>query len=285
MNTIVQNQQSINIIPQRIASDHYQIASFTDNGKIYDLHYHYGQKRWECNCPNYIFQHNTNCKHLILLRAHIKAEKAQQAPVQHSSSVELVQTLERISHLEHAHVVIGQHVEQIDYHLQRKSDQFDGHEHTIQRQAKQIADQRELIGALQTAVCRLNELTVHQDMQLAKLAQAHDELTNFAQEISLQVQTYQHLLEDQAQQIDKLHEVIGSQQKPAEHVVKIVVEQPTPRQREVVDRKVMRVGNECKVGKNSVRIIGNCAGSCDCSTGAKGQQCLHMIEVDKFLSK
>jgi len=289
MNTIANNQQNINITPQRIETDHYQIASFSKADKIYDLTYNYDRKSWQCNCPVFA----ANCKHLILLRAHIKAEKAAQAPVQqHSSSAELIQVLERISHLEHAERSNGKTFENINYYLNIKEDQviilqdkLGGHGHTIDQQAKQIADQRELIAALQTSVCRLNELTIKQDMQIQKLADAHDQLAHFMQEMMLQRTISDRLYEDQAQQIDKLTEQISAQAKPVEQVVRVVIDQPARQARAVVDMKVIRIGNECRVGKNTVPVIGNSAAGCDCSVGAKGQQCHHMVEVDKFLSK
>src|SRR5271170_1891329 len=92
---------NIEIIPQRISCNHYKTQSFTNPNKAYDQNFDYDLKRWNCNCPDFDYHKNLNCKHIILLRAYIKREKAQQQPEkQHSTSVELMSVLSRISVLE-----------------------------------------------------------------------------------------------------------------------------------------------------------------------------------------
>lgn len=98
---------------------------------------------------------------------------------------------------------------------------------------------------------------------------------------------------DQAQQIDALHDRISSQ-KPAEQIVRVVVE-PAARtnKREADEPKAMEIREvrdgsgkltACKVGRFEVKIFGNSAGDCNCSTGLLGKQCPHVIAVDRHIS-
>src|SRR5271157_547280 len=107
MNSLSQSTTNINIVPQRLEADHYQTPSFTGTDKTYNQHFDYDLKRWTCDCPNFTKQGNQNCKHIILLRAYIQREKAQQpapapapAAEHHSNSQELISILHRISTLE-----------------------------------------------------------------------------------------------------------------------------------------------------------------------------------------
>src|SRR5689334_13290157 len=98
MTNLTQNQTNINIVPQRIAADHYQTPSFTNPSKIYNQRYNYELKRWDCDCPNFEIQKNLNCKHNILLKAFIHKKKQEKSQEQHhSSSQELISILERIA--------------------------------------------------------------------------------------------------------------------------------------------------------------------------------------------
>jgi hypothetical protein len=277
MNTTTTNTE---IIPTRVASDHYQTPSFTEADKIYDQNFDYDLKRWLCNCADATYRKNMNCKHAILLRAFIKREKAQ-AGTQHSSSVELVQTLARISTLEGT-------VWNLDHALSIKEDQTNillgrltGREYQIDKQQKQLNLQRELIGNLQSDVCRLNERTINQDVQIQQLTSA---------------------LAEQAQLIDKLTEQI-SQQK-TEQVVRIIVEQPAAKERKpkaeaapvpqpakrgrkpnpnkVEAIKVDGVFTKCLVGGEfEVGIDNFNPVSCTCERHQKeGVYCVHMQRVD-----
>jgi chromosome segregation ATPase len=230
----------------------------------------------------------------VKLRTFIKAEKAATTPVQqHSTSAELVQTLERIARLEHAQSDNSEHFGNINHYMNIKEDQvailqdrLGGYEYQISQQQKQIEKLMDIVSTLQSEVCKLNERTINQDVQIKQLSEAHDEASHLIQELVLQRAVSDRLYEDQAQHLDALHEQINSQLRPAEQIVKIVVEQPAPRQRVVATKtEIIRIGNECKYGNNTVKVVGNSAAGCDCSKGSKGLQCDHMIEVDKFLSK
>src|SRR5271157_384509 len=127
MNSLSQSTTNINIVPQRLEADHYQTPSFTGTDKTYNQHFDYDLKRWTCDCPNFTKQGNQNCKHIILLRAYIQREKAQQpapAPEHHSSSQELVSILHRIATLENdmrstetRHMHTERDLEEHEYHL------------------------------------------------------------------------------------------------------------------------------------------------------------------------
>ena len=310
------------IIPQRVAPDHYKTQSFTDPNKSYDQHLDYNLKRWNCNCPDFDYHKNLNCKHIILLRAYIK--KASQAPApeqHHSSSAELIQVLTRIAKLEGAvssleteqHLVerdLEEHDSQLDVRTEQHSmllGRLTGRELQIDKmqkqlnlqheligrlqetkgqQAKQIERLMDLVGALQTSVCKLNERTIAQDETIKHLKNDLQDYINMTEEQRLEII-------DQAQQIDHLHEAVSSQTKQTEQVVRIVVDQPAqaPKQarqerQPAEDPAVKQVSKtECKVGKFTVRIQGNCAAGCDCSIGIMDRQCGHMVKVDQFLSK
>lgn len=304
MTNLTQTTQNINIVPQRIASDHYRTRSFTNPNKTYDQHFNYELKQWDCTCRDFEKNHNTNCKHNILLRACIKKEKAQQAPalateLHHSNSAELISILERIAKLENAmsSVETEQHLVECDleehkYQLDTRSEQEKLLRNDLIKQQKQIDRQADLISALQTSVCRLNERTIRQDEAIKKLLVAHDQLANFAQEMYLKAQEYKSMLEDQAQQIDKLHDQVSSQQK-SEQVVRVVVEPATRGKREADEPKAMEIREirdehgkltACKVGRFTVRVFGNSAGDCDCSTGLLGKQCPHVVAVDRYIT-
>ncbi len=285
------------IIPQRVTAEHYKTKSFTNPNKAYDQKFDYDLKRWNCNCPDFDYRKNLNCKHVILLRAYIKKEKAsQQAPErQHSSSVELVQVLTRISNLEHNQDSVDIALERMDHALCIKEDRLGilqgrltGREYQIDKQQKDLVLQRELIGNLQTSVCRLNERTINQDVQI-------QQQTEQIQQLLAAMEQQRRMIEDQAQQIDKLHEAVSQQARPVEQVVKIVIDQPAqapnqPQQarqeRQPSEDTVKQISKtECKVGKFKVQVRGNCAAGCDCSIGIMDRQCPHMVKVDQFLSK
>ncbi len=332
MNTVAQSQQNINIVPQRVASDHYQVASFTDQSKIYDITFNYEKKMWVCNCPNAVIKHNNNCKHVILLKSYIHKKKQEQAPEaiqQHSTSAELVQVLSRIAHLEQEqstrdtlleqqqslHEVKADQIAMMQTSLAAAQDTIKQQQYTLERQAQEIERLIDMIMSLQTSVCRLNELTIKQDIQLkGSLEQAeshHQKLLEQQEQIQIwelmlkrvqretedmlkaQGEVIVRTTDDQAQQIDALHEQISSQQKANEQVVRIVVEQVAAQPRQArperqpeEDTAVKQISkSECKVGKFTVGVVGNCAACCDCSIGIMDKQCGHMVKVDQFLSK
>jgi hypothetical protein len=255
------------IIPQRIEADHYQVPSFTTIDKIYNQKYDYDLKRWICDCPDTEKRHNINCKHVIILRTFIKREKAQQQPEkQHSTSVELVQVLTRIANLEAESTdlskalyaqneLIGIKDQQIII-LQEK---LKSAEYQLSQHQQRIDDQRELIAALQTSVCKLNERTINHDTQINALAE----------QVS----------------------------RPVEQVVRVVIEQqPAARatrqqSNEPAAMEIREIRNDkgklaaCKIGKFTVKVSGTCAGSCDCSTGLMDRRCPHIAKVDEYLSK
>lgn len=258
-------------------------------------------KRWICDCGDAEKNHNPNCKHNILLKAYIHKKKQEQAHEQHSNSAELISILERIAKLENAmssvkteQYLVEHDLEEHKYQLDTRSEQERLFRNDLIKQQHQIDRQADLISALQTSVCRLNELTIKQDIQIQKLAAAHDELANFAQEMYSQAQEYKRMLEDQVQQIDRLHDQI-SQQKPSEQVIRVVVEQQARTSKREVDEpkaiEIREIRDEqgkliaCQVGKFTVPVKGNSAAGCDCSIGIMDKQCGHMVKVDQFLSK
>jgi predicted RNase H-like nuclease (RuvC/YqgF family) len=280
---------NINITPIRVTAEHYQTQSFTTLDKIHEQHFNYDSKRWECSCANFRIQKNINCKHIILLRAYIKqASQAPEPEQHHSSSVELVQVLTRIAKLENSvsSIETEQHLverdlEEHNYQLDMLLGRLTNRELQIDKQQKQLNLQSELIGNLQSDVCR-------QDETIKKLLAALDQQGNMLQALALQAGMYQRLSEDQAQQIDRLHDQIGQQK--AEQVVRVVVEGAAPKQarqeRQPAEDAVKQVSKtECKLGKFNVKVVGNCAAGCDCSIGIMDRQCPHMIKVDQFLSK
>ncbi len=355
MTNLTQTTTNINIEPTRLEADHYQVPSFTGTDKTYNQHFDYDLKRWTCDCPNFTMQKNQNCKHIVLLRAYIKLASQQQATASehHSSSQELISILERISNLEHAQAATDAAFEQQQYQHEIKADQIvliqdrlrgydqlqkqlttlqdrsyaaeaDNEElqhelkqqsYTINRQQQQIDRQSDLISALQSSVCKLNELTISQDETIKKLLAALDQQGNFIQAMALQAEMYKHLYEDQAQQIDKLHDQqeladkarcreiddlrqqLESQARPAEQIVRVVIEQPATRQaheaspakeaKEIIKPIKDASGKilSCKVGKFNVPVVGNSAAGCNCSIGIMDRQCPHMMNVDRFLSK
>jgi hypothetical protein len=278
MNSLAQNQQIINVIPVRIEAEHYQIASFTETDKIYNQRFDYGLKHWTCDCPNYTVQKNLNCKHLILLRAYIKQAKA---PEQHySSSQELISILTRIAKLENS----ASSLEAEDHMLNKD---FEEHEYKFGVVSEKFEEQQKQID-------ELTQFVREQDKKIETLI-AHD--VQRKREIELLREEgfrYEHKIKEQAQQIDALHEQLSNQQKVNEQIVRIVVEDAKPKAATPAKEaneaiKPVKDANgkivACKVGKFAVKVIGNCAASCNCSIGKLGRQCGHMIDVDDFLSK
>ncbi|GCE17562.1 hypothetical protein [Dictyobacter kobayashii] len=74
------------IMPQRIASDHYQVASFRRKDKIYNLRFDHTTQAWNCDCPDTIVNKNNHCKHTTLLKTWIIAQKHAQQKVQQEAT-------------------------------------------------------------------------------------------------------------------------------------------------------------------------------------------------------
>lgn len=291
MNSIANNHQIINVIPTRLAADHYQTPSFTNPEKIYDQIYNYDLKRWLCNCGDAVKRHNPNCKHNILLKSYIHKKKQEQTQQteqkQHSSSVELVQVLTRISNLEAESANLketlyaqNELIEIKDQQIIILQDRLRAAEMREPVQQKQIDRQADLISSLQTSVCRLNERTINQDETIKQLLAAMAE--------------QKRMLEDQAQMIDQLTDQLNQQARPIEQVVRVVVEAPAKSsKREADEPKAMEIKEirdehgkltACKVGRFNVRVFGNSTGDCDCSIGLLGKQCPHIVAVDRHIT-
>src|SRR5260370_33426661 len=248
---------NINIIPQRVAADHYQTQSFTDPNKNYDQIYDDILKRWRCNCGDAVERHNPNCKHNILLRAYIK--KASQQPEQkhYSNSQELISILERIAKLEHAQesTEVEQHLverdlEEHQYQLDTRAEQERLLRLQLDQQSQQIERLMDIVGTLQSQVCKLNERTISQNEtikqqqkyiemfcnRIPELNSLVDRQRQSIQDISgivaREIKLANDRLDDQAQQVDHLHQAVSAQQNPAEQVVKIVIDYPARQSRE-----------------------------------------------------
>ncbi len=356
MTNLTQSTQIINITPKRISADHYQIQSFTKTNRTYDQYFNYELKRWDCTCPDFEKNYNTNCKHNILLRAYIKqASTEQPAPAteqHHSNSTELISILTRIVKLENAmgdaetsiinaekgQMLIERDLEEHKYQLDTRSEQERILRQQLAQQQKQI-DQLMQLTKQQAETIEINranhfaviletsKIVEQQQEQIEKLLAALDQQGNMIQELELQRAEMKRMLdetimdhqrlrkefaladlhrykeikqlrketEDQAQKIDRLHDQLESQARPAEQIVRVVVEAPAARSKRESDEpkamEIKEVRNEqgklvaCKVGRFTVKVSGTCAGNCDCSTGIMDRRCPHIAKVDEYLSK
>src|SRR5262245_42169136 len=122
MNTVVAQE------PIRIAADHYQTPSFTKENKTYNQTYNYEENKWDCDCPAGTYYKYKTCQHVHVVRGWIKKQRessvqqeATEVVEQHSSSMELVQVLTRISNLEHSQDSTDAALERQQHQLEIKS--------------------------------------------------------------------------------------------------------------------------------------------------------------------
>lgn len=285
MTTTNTTTTTYNPTPTRISSTHYQLPSRTREDKMHNLKLQrnkQGRLAWLCDCEDATYNKNPNCDHRIYLIEWIQQEKAKRqepAEQKHSTSIELLSVLSRISSLEEEAQIFSKTLQAqndlIDIKDQQiiiLQDKLRAAEYQLKQQQERLDDQRELIAALQTSVCRLNERTINQDTQIQKLTQAHDELANFAQEIYLQAQQKAPAKARQTK--------AKTEQAPAA--------KPAKRGRKVSPNKVEAIKEnglftKCIVGGEfEVKIDQYFAPqSCTCSKHQdEGVYCVHMQRVD-----
>lgn len=239
-----------NPIPTRVSSTHYQLPSRTRENKIHNIKLQknkQGRLVWLCDCEDATYNKNPDCDHRVRLIEWIQEEKAKRqepAEQKHSTSIELLSVLSRISTLEEEAQIFSRALqaqnELIDIKDQQiiiLQDKMRAAEYQIKQQNQTVEDNQKNHYAM---IRELSNLAEQQQKQIEKLAQ----------ELELQRAAFEHMYKDQAQKIDKLHETISSQQRPAEQIVRVVVEGAAVKTKTSAEQPTAKRGRKPKTEQN-----------------------------------